>query len=204
MATTDKRVDAYIQKAEPFAQPILIHLRSLIHKACPDIEETIKWGFPHFQLNGIVCSMASFKQHCAFGFWKAAIMNDPDGVLEIQGRTAMGHLGNIRSLKDLPSDKVLLALIKEAVILNKEGVKLPGKTKTSAIVPLDKPPDLQKALSKNKAAREVFEAFSNSNKKEYIEWLEDAKSEATRQRRLETAMEWIAEGKIKNWKYVKK
>jgi uncharacterized protein YdeI (YjbR/CyaY-like superfamily) len=204
MPSVDNRIDVYIEKAASFAQPILTHLRQLVHKACPEIEETIKWSFPVFQLNGIVCNMASFKEHCAFGFWKAALMDDPKGLLQVAERAAMGHLGNIRSLKDLPSDKVMIAFIKQAVQLNKDGMKLPAKpTKTKAVA-LDVPADLQKALNKNKAAKTVFAAFSNTNRKEYIEWIEEAKTDATRQKRLDTAIEWMAEGKIKNWKYVKR
>ena len=130
MLKTNPRIDAYISKAEPFAQPILQHIRKLVHKAYPEIEETIKWSFPHFEHKGTVCSMASFKQHCAFGFWKASIMKDPEGILEIKDREAMGHFNRITSLKDLPSDKVLIAYIKEAVRLNEENIKLPSKPKT--------------------------------------------------------------------------
>ncbi len=205
MPARDARIDAYIDKAAPFAQPVLTHLRQLVHKACPEIEETIKWSFPVFELDGIVCSMASFKQHCAFGFWKAALMDDPKGILQVAERAAMGHMGNIRTLADLPSDKVMIAFIKQAVKLNQQGVKLPSKPKlTAKSAAADVPADLQKALNKNKTAKAVFEAFSNSNRKEYIDWIEEAKTEATRLKRLETAIEWIAEGKIRHWKYIRK
>src|SRR5687768_13818661 len=108
MSSRDKRIDAYILAAAPFAQPILNHLRELVHAACPDVEESMKWSFPHFNYNGeILCSMASFKKHCSFGFWKASLLPDPDGLLQIVGKTAMGSLGQITSMDDLPSDRIL-------------------------------------------------------------------------------------------------
>jgi len=207
MPKTDKWVDAYIAKAAPFAQPILKHIRELIHKACPDVEETIKWGFSSFDYHGAMCSMASFKKHCAFGFWKAAIMSDPNQLfLEEKRENAMGHLGQITSLKDLPADKVMIAYIKEAAKLNKEGVKLPPRKVASEKekAKMEVPADLVKALSKNKQAQAVFNEFSYSNKKEYVMWVEEAKTDETRKKRIDTTVEWVAEGKIRNWKYLKK
>lgn len=113
----DSRVDEYIEGSAPFAQPILKHLRELVHKACPQVQETMKWSFPHFKYKGILCSMAAFKQHCSFGFWKATIMNDPEQILSLVGKTAMGHFDKITSLKDLPSDQIMIVYIKEAVRL---------------------------------------------------------------------------------------
>lgn len=113
MGKKDKRVDIYIAKSADFAKPILNHIRELVHKGCPEVEESMKWSFPHFEYNGeILCSMASFKQHCAFGFWKASVMNDPKKLLNAVGKTAMGHLGQIKSKKDLPPDKVMLDYIR--------------------------------------------------------------------------------------------
>src|ERR1700722_11083239 len=203
MPTKDKKVDAYIAKAQPFAQPILKHIRELVHKACPGVEEKIKWSFPVFDYNGIMCNMAGFKEHCSFGFWKQKLMKDPNKIFGI--KESMGNLGKITSLKDLPSDKIMLAYIKEAASLNKEGVKLPPRVKKvldgkSLVVP----DYFKKALSKNAKANKVFEAFSPSQKKEYIDWLTDAKTEETRNSRMVLAVEWISEGKIRNWKYVKK
>src|SRR5882762_10487209 len=127
MATTDPRIDAYIAKAADFARPVLEHLRKLVHKACPGVQETMKWSFPHFEYGGaILCSMAAFKEHCVFGFWKASIMKDPEGILQIADRHSMGHFDRMTSRKDLPSDKILLAYIREAASLNEEGVKLPA------------------------------------------------------------------------------
>ena len=205
MPKIDPRVDKYIEKCAAFAQPVMKHLRRLIHKACPEVEETIKWSFPNFESYGaVMCSMAAFKQHCAFGFWKASIMKDPDGILQIKDRNAMGHLDRITSIKDLPSEKILLAYIKEAARLNKEKIKVPPRVKPVAQKPLEMSDELQRALNKNKKAKAVFEAFSPSNKKEYILWITEAKTEETRQKRIETAIEWIAEGKGRNWKYEKK
>jgi uncharacterized protein YdeI (YjbR/CyaY-like superfamily) len=201
MGTKDKRVDLYIAKSADFAKPILLHLRELVHKACPAVEEKMKWSFPHFDYKGMMCSMAAFKEHCAFGFWKATLMKDAHKF----GRgndAAMGHLGKITSLDQVPSDKTLLAYIKEAMKLNDDGVKLPPRQK----VPNEKkvlvvPDYLKKALSKNKKAHQQFTAFSYSKKRDYIEYLTEARTEDTRVKRLSTAIEWIAEGKGRNWKY---
>ena len=203
MATKEKKIDEYIKKAQPFAQPILVHLRELVHKACPDVEEKIKWGMPFFDYKGPMCHMASFKQHAVFGFWKAALMKDKELMETAKSEVAMGHLGKITSLKDLPSDKQMIAYIKEAMKLNEDGVKLPPKPKAAA-KPIEIPIELTSALKRNKSARETFEAFSNSHKKEYIQWITEAKTEATREKRLEQAIEMMAEGKIRNWKYQKK
>ncbi|HYF32774.1 MAG TPA: YdeI/OmpD-associated family protein [Chitinophagaceae bacterium] len=202
MPSTDSRIDAYIKKAAPFAQPILQHLRQLVHKVCPEVVETVKWGFPHFEYKGILCSMAAFKQHCSFGFWKATLMKDDKELLNRVGKTDMGHFDKITTLKDLPSDKILTAYIKEAMRLNEEDIKV-VKPKTAAPKVLEAPADLIAALRRNKAAQKTFDAFSPSNKKEYIEWILDAKTDATREKRLETAIEWMAEGKIRHWKYVR-
>jgi uncharacterized protein YdeI (YjbR/CyaY-like superfamily) len=196
-----KKIDAYIEKSAPFAQPVLTHLRALVHKACPHVEETVKWGMPHFETYGsILCHMGAFKEHCAFGFKKGSLLQDEEGILQPQA--AMGHLGKITSVKDLPSDKVLMAYIREADQLNKDNVKVPA-TPPAAKKELVTPDELQSALKKNKAAQKTFEAFSYSCKKEYIEWITEAKTEATREKRVNTAVEWIAEGKERHWKYKK-
>src|SRR5688572_32247585 len=122
MPSRNPNIDAYIKRSAPFARPIMEHLRELVHKACPQVEETIKWGFPHFEYKGILCSMAAFKQHCSFGFWKATLMDDPNNILERVGKTSMGSLGALTSKKDLPADKVIIAYIKEAMKLNDDRV----------------------------------------------------------------------------------
>lgn len=205
MANTNPAVDAYIAKAAPFAQPVLKHIRKLVHAACTGVEEKIKWGFPHFDYKGPVCHMAAFKQHCAFGFWKAALMNDAAAFVGTGSREAMGNLGKITSLKDLPADKKITAWVKEAMKLNEQNIKMPKATapiyqKKEAVAP----PDLLAALKKNKTALNNFEQFPPSHKREYIEWITEAKREETRARRLEQAVAQIAEGKGRNWKYEKK
>jgi uncharacterized protein YdeI (YjbR/CyaY-like superfamily) len=202
MGKKDARVDAYIDKAQPFAKPILNHLRELVHKACPEAEETIKWSFACFDYKGAFCSMAAFKEHCSFGFWKAALMKDANKLKNNQA-TAMGHLGKIKSLTDLPPDKIILDYIKEAKKLNDENIKLPPRKKTVA-QELVVPDYFTKALSKNKKALQGFEKFPPSHKKEYLQWITEAKTEETRNKRMTTAIEWIAEGKGRNWKYERK
>ncbi|WP_236252731.1 YdeI family protein [Echinicola sp. 20G] len=199
----DQRIDAYITKAQPFAEPILRHLRALVHQACPEIEETIKWGMPHFMYRDeILCCMASFKAHCAFLFWKGTLMKDPVLKENAVGETAMGHLGKITSMEDLPSDEKMLDYLHEAITLNEEGVKLPKKPSKKK-KDLSIPEDLKVALEAAPDALNTFEQFSYSNQKDYIEWLEEAKTDKTRQKRLKTAIEYMEEGKPRNWKYMK-
>jgi uncharacterized protein YdeI (YjbR/CyaY-like superfamily) len=203
MATTDPRVDAYIAKAPEFAQPVLAHLRGVVHAACPGVEETIKWGFPNFLYeDGILCNMAAFKNHCSFGFWKAALMDDTDNILEVAERAGMGHMGKITSLQDLPKDAVLKKYIKAAMKLNKDGIKVPkAKPTEQAKKELEVPNYFVKELKKHKQAEQVFNAFAYSHKKEYLQWITEAKTEVTRNKRMAQAMEWIADGKGRNWKY---
>ena len=203
MATFDKRVDAYIAKAAPFAQPILEHLRDLVHRACPDVEETMKWSFPHFEYKGLICSMASFKQHCAFGFWKGAIMDDPKKILSVVGRTSMGNFNRITSVNDLPPDKVMLDYIKQAIRLNEDDIKLPPK-KVVKSQDVKVPDYFVKVLEKNKKALNAFVAFSSSHRNEYVKWITEAKTSVTRARRMDQAVEWLTEGKSRNWKYERK
>jgi len=202
MSTRDPRVDRYIEKSAEFAKPILNHIRELIHSACPDVEETIKWGFPHFMQKGILCSMASFKHHCAFGFWKGALVFDAVPGVKKRENTAMGQLGRITAIADLPQRKLLARCIIEAIRLNETGTKKPAKPK-----PVKKelvvPDDLMASLKKNKKALVTFESFSYSHRKEYVEWITEAKTETTRMKRLKTAIEWLEEGKSRNWKYAK-
>lgn len=202
--TKDKRVDAYIAKSAEFAKPILTHLRALVHEACPEVTETIKWSFPNFDYKGVFCSMAGFKQHCSFGFWKTSLMNDPKKILQANEEGSMGNLGKITSLKDLPSDKILLGFIKQAVKLNDEGVKRKVKVTPKGSKTIATPAYFQKELNKDRLANEVFKNFSYTNRKDYIDWFEEAKTEETRGKRIAQALEWIAEGKGRNWKYQKK
>lgn len=205
MATHDKRIDAYIALAQPFAQPILKYLRSVVHAACPDVEEKMKWSFPHFDYKEeMMCSMAAFKNHCAFGFWKATLMKEPSLLTNARSENAMGHLGRIGSMKDLPSKKVLMSYIAKAMMLNDEGVKIKKIPVKLSGASLTVPTDLRAALKKNPKAQATFRGFSNSNKKDYILWITGAKRKETRQKRLHTAVDWMSEGKPMNWKYLKK
>jgi uncharacterized protein YdeI (YjbR/CyaY-like superfamily) len=197
MGKKDPRIDAYIGKAQPFAQPILRKLRTLIHKADPEIEETLKWGMPSFTHAGIVCGMAAFKRHCAFGFWKSKLILDAKGKPADEG---MGSFGKLTSLKDLPSDAKLVGYIRKAVKLNLEGVKGPGRAKRKA-VPLRVPADLSRALKGSPRAAATFKGLSTSHRNEYVEWITCAKQEATRAKRLATTLEWLAAGKNFNWRY---
>ena len=206
MAQTDPKIDVYIAKAQPFAQPILSHLRRVLHKGCPGVEETIKWSHPFFEHRGaIICHMAVFKSHCSFGFWGeeiGAVLREADAVQE----GAMGTLGKISPLKDLPSDKAMLGWIHEARKFIESGnytSPIAARRKVvKAPKPAPEPPmEFSTALKKNKKATAVFAAFSPSCKREYVEWITDAKRPETREKRIETAVEWIAEGKQRNWKY---
>lgn len=203
MPKLDPRVDAYIAKAQPFARPILERLRALVHGACPACEETIKWGFPHFDYKGIMCSMASFKAHCAFGFWNPGAIPG----LSLTGEPAAGSFGRITALTELPSDKQLTGFIKAAMKNNDAGVK-PVRDKTEragkkvpAAVLSKTPDDLAARLKKDAKARTTWDAFPPSHRKEYVEWLVEAKREETRAKRLEQTMEMLREGKSRNWKY---
>jgi uncharacterized protein YdeI (YjbR/CyaY-like superfamily) len=202
MAKKDPRIDAYIAKAAPFAKPILKHLRALVHKGCPEIEETMKWSFPNFDYKGIMCSMAAFKEHCSFGFWKAELLLKPEERRSSTDGDGMGQFGRITSLEDLPKDEVLLGYIKEARRLNDEGIKRPTAPKAKVKKELVVPSYFISALQKKKMALTTFENFSYSHKKEYVQWLTEAKTDETRNRRLEAAVAWLAEGKPRNWKYM--
>ena len=193
----DPRIDAYIERAAPFAQPILAHARELVHQACPEVEESIKWGMPSFShAGGILCGMAAFRQHASFGFWKHALV-----VGEGEPRDGMGSYGKMTSLADLPPDRTLLAHIRKAVKLNEGGVKAPTTRKSTPKPPPQAPEDLTAALAGNRAAKSVFDAFPPGCKREYIEWIVEAKRPETRAKRLAQAVVWMAEGKRRNWKY---
>ena len=199
MGKRDPRIDAYIDNAAEFAQPILGRLREIVHEACPEVEETLKWSAPSFlHAGGILCGMAAFKQHASFGFWKHAQV-----VGEEVPRDGMGSFGKLTSLKDLPPKKELLTLIRKAMQLNEEGVKPPGVRKSRTPKPAPVPPeDFAAALKKHRQARTTFEGFPPSQQREYVDWIIEAKRDETRQKRLAQAIEWLAEGKPRNWKYM--
>ena len=195
--TRDPRIDAYIERAAPFARPILAHARALVHQACPQVEETIKWGMPTFvHAGGILCGMAAFKQHASFGFWKHALV-----VGEGEPRDGMGSYGKMLSLDDFPAKKIVLAHIRKAMKLNEDGVKMPAARKAASKLPPEMPEDLVAALNKDNAAKATFDAFPPSCRREYIEWIVEAKREETRAKRLAQTVEWLSEGKRRNWKY---
>ena len=195
MGTTDPRIDAYIAKSADFAQPVLAHLRQVVHAACPDAQETIKWGMPHFMHGGkILANMAAFKAHCALGFWHDVAKTGKDGE-------AMGQFGRITTLKDLPPKAQLVKLVKQVAALIDAGEKPARAVKSTPKPPPKAPEDLAVALARNAKARKTFEAFSPTNQREYVEWLEEAKRAETREKRLAQAIEWMTEGKSRHWKY---
>lgn len=200
MSAHDPRIDTYIEQSAEFARPILRHIRNMVHQHCPDATETIKWSMPHFEYKGsIFCNFAAFKQHCALGFWLGAL-------LEIDSKVgqAMGNFGRITSLDDLPTEKEFAKILIKAMQLHDSGAKLPAKNKSkSEQKELDIPKDFLDAVKQNSAAYATFDGFSYSNKKEYVAWFLEAKTEATRSKRLAQAIEWMAEGKRRNWKYEK-
>lgn len=197
MPITDPRVDAYIEKSRDFAKPILNHIRKLVHDAFPEIEETIKWNFPNFVYKGPVCHMASFNEHCAFGFWKQSLLEAAAFPAE---KTAMGSFGRITSLDELPDDETIKKLILDAIALNEKGIKV-ARSAPKERAELVVPNILNEALASNELAAETFNNFPYSKKKEYVMWITEAKTEATRDKRLATTIEWLAQGKSRNWKY---
>jgi len=201
MGQYDERIDAYIAKSADFAKPVLIHIREVVHRASPLINETVKWGMPFFDYKGPVCMMAAFKQHLGFGFWKASRLNDPKGLLQGSDEEASaGSFGRIVTLDDLPPDEALIDFIHQMIKINESGVK-EVKKPAAPKAELPMPADFDKLLRANLAAMDNFEKFSPSKKREYLEWFVEAKSEATREKRIEQALEWIAEGKSRHWKY---
>lgn len=203
MGKKDRRIDAYIARAAPFARPILKHLRKVTHAGCPELTETIKWGHPSFDYKGPLAGMAAFKEHCTYGFWKHALVQKKLGKLP-QGDRAWGTFGRITSVQDLPSERSMVRFVKVAAKLNDQGVKITRKVTPRAERTVIVPEDLTAALIADKKAVANFDAFSYSKKKDYVEWLNQAKTEATRRKRLETAVQWISEGKGRNWKYERK
>ena len=191
----DERIDAYIERQADFGRPILEHLRAAIHAACPQAEETLKWSSPAFLYKGqMLASMAAFKAHAAFGFWRGSLVTE-----EAEQASAMGQFGRISGIDDLPAPADLAALIRKAMDLTDAGVK-PLRAKTVK-GDFTVPDDLRAALDAEPRAAATFDGFSPSARRDYVEWVTGAKQAATRQRRLAQAVEWMAEGKKRNWKY---
>jgi hypothetical protein len=217
MGTKNADVTAYITRAQPFARPILTKIRALFHRASPLIEEKLKWGMPSFEHNGIVGMMAGFKQHARWGLWKSKQLDDPRDAVAGGSSSTMG-MNKVTSLADLPGDDVIIDLIKQAVALNARGGVKRSAPRTGGAAanatasrakvkprPAPKPPaDLAAALKKNAKAATTFKNFSPSHRREYIEWITEARQPETRQRRLAQTIEWLAEGKPRNWKYMKR
>jgi uncharacterized protein YdeI (YjbR/CyaY-like superfamily) len=194
---TDPRIDAYIAKAAPFAQPILKHLRAEVHAACPGVEETVKWQSPSFTYKGrLLCGMAAFKAHCTFGFWNGALVTK-DAEMPSD---AMGQFGRITALSDLPPARTMKQYLKTAMQLVDEGVTRPRPVAAKK-APLRVPADLKQALAANRRAAGTFEKLPPSHQREYVEWITAAKTAPTRERRLATTLQWLEEGKHRNWKY---
>ena len=196
MATRDKRIDAYIAKAPDFAKPILVHIRAVVHEACPDVEESLKWGSPAYLHQGILCISASFKAHVALVLWRAPLI-----VGAVKSRDARGHFGRLTAVKDLPSRKILVGLLKQAVKLNESGTKTSQRAKGKPKKPLPTPADLAAGLKKSAKASAAWEAFAPSHRREYIEWITEAKRPETRAERLKTTLAWVKDGKQRHWKY---
>jgi uncharacterized protein YdeI (YjbR/CyaY-like superfamily) len=199
MPQRDPRIDAYIAKSADFAKQILTYIRETVHAACPDVVETMKWSMPFFEYHGPLANMSAFKAHVGFGFWKGALVH---GHGSGDDQRAMGQFGRITSVQELPPKKELVALIRKAMQLNEDGVKVPKK-KPAKRAELPVPTELATALAKNRKARANFDAFAPSHRREYNEWVGEAKRDETRTARASQAVEWIAEGKGRNWKYRK-
>lgn len=196
MGKKDKRIDAYIARAPEFARPILSHIRAVVHEACPDVQENVKWGMPSFEYEGLLCGMAAFKQHATFGFWKGKLIVDSNGRnLE----DAMGQFGRITQVADLPARRVLAGYVKKAMALNESGTTVKRAVKAKPVLRM--PADFKAALAKSRKALATYETLPASARREYLEWVLGAKQAATRARRIATSVEWLAEGRRLNWKY---
>lgn len=196
MGHRDPRVDDYIRKAAPFAQPILAELRERMHTACPDLVETIKWRVPAFEHGGLLAGMAAFKKHCSFGFWKDAPLRELPGLAVI-----LDAVGRTTSLDDLPARGAFTKAVKHALALNADGAAVTKRVPKPKRAPIAMHPEFARALASSKRAKATFAAFPPGAQREYLEWIAEAKQAATRARRIDQAVEWLAEGKRRNWKY---
>lgn len=203
MPVYDPRIDDYISNAAAFAQPLMNHLRELVHEVCPEVRETMKWSRPHFEYKGLLCGFAAFKQHCVFGFWNAALLNDPEGVLKTTEKTAMGSLGRMTGLNDLPSDGTLKPLIADAMRINDAGIKVAGSDRKpgGAKAAIPEPVYFTEMLAQHPRAKTSWDAFPPSQRREYLEWITEAKTGATREKRLAQTIAQLQEGKHRHWKY---
>jgi len=199
MPRKDARVDAYIAKAQPFARPILTHIRETVLSASPEIEETFKWNHPAFMYHGIICVMAGFKQHVTLGFSKGNLLLDKNGV---PAGEAWGQFGRLTAITELPAKRELVGYVKKAMKLNEDGVTVKREVKPKA--PIAMPAALKAALAKAPKAKTTFSGLSPGHQREYLAWVTEAKTDGTRDKRIATTIEWLKEGKTRNWKYEQK
>lgn len=200
MGKRSRDIDAYIAKAPEYARPILEKIREAFHAGCPEIEERLKWGMPSFEYKGLLGGMAAFKKHVTFGFWKSRLLEDYFHLFTGAPRSSP-MVGRAGSVADLPAKKILVACVREAKRLNDEGVKEPVRSRPKGTLRVTVPADLKAALARNAKARATFDGFAPSHKREYVEWIAEAKRDETRSQRVKTTVEWLAEGKRRNWKY---
>jgi len=206
-ARFNPQFDEYQEAASDFAKPIMAHLRELVHKQCPEVVEEIKWGIPHFDYKGeMLCIFAAYKNHCSFSFWKESLMSDERLKANPELKAAKRFMGKLTSLSDLPSDGELIAFVEEAMALNDKGVKLALRqdSKAAKAAEIVIPDAFAEQLSRHAQANEVFQGKSASFRKEYVVWIADAKTDQTRQKRIDESLVWIAQGKGRFWKYEKK
>jgi uncharacterized protein YdeI (YjbR/CyaY-like superfamily) len=207
MPRFNPQFDEYQAAASEFARPIMAHLRKLVHAQCPEVVEQIKWGIPHFDYKGeMLCIFAGYKNHCAFTFWKESLMSDARLKANPDAKAAKRFMGKLTALSDLPPDGELIAFIQEAMALNDQGVKIAPRrdARPASAADIAIPDAFAEQLSRHAQTNEVFQSKSPSFRKEYIVWIADAKTDQTRQKRIDEALEWIAEGKGRFWKYEKK
>lgn len=197
-----QQVDNFIDNAAEFAQPVLIYMRELIHEACPQVVESIKWGMPSFDYKGPLIVMGAFKNHMAINFWKAQLMADSENIFVKSGQSK-GTFGKINSINQLPPREILMAYIFEAIDLNEKGIKITKTKKEQVAKELPIPEDFLNALNSNPLAMSNFQQMSPSQRKEYINWIIEAKREVTRISRIEKAIIQLLEKKSRDWKYLK-
>jgi uncharacterized protein YdeI (YjbR/CyaY-like superfamily) len=196
--TRDPRIDVYIANAQPFARPILEKVRERVHAVIPDVEEAMKWGMPAYLVNGkILLITSAFKGHAALNFWRGQEIGDGQPKAG-----AMGQFGKLKSIRDLPADEELDALIREGATLAMSG-PAPRRPKQAPKPMPEMERDFAAALAKAPKAKAALDGFPPSAQREYFEWIAEAKQDSTRQKRITTAIEWLSEGKRRNWKYEK-
>jgi hypothetical protein len=195
MATTDPRIDAYIAKQGDFARPILTWIRAQMHAASPDIGEAIKWGMPFFTYQDRpLANMAAFKAHASFGFWDRA------GMATGKEGEAMGQYGRLTSLADLPPEAEFCALVQAALAPIAAG-DAPKRVRGAPKPDLPVPDALAQALADDALATATWDGFPPGCRREYSEWIGEAKRPETRDKRVAQTIAQLREGKKMNWKY---